>query len=81
MPLTPKIVPSPVRNTNLVLTRREGEEIIVVCPDGTRITVRVSSIRGDRVRIATEAPTEYQIHRREVLEAIDEEGPRGKTQS
>lgn len=45
----------------LVLSRKPGEEIVI----GDNIVVRVASIRGNRVRIAIEAPREMKVSRRE----------------
>ncbi len=52
----------------LVLSRRQGEEIII---DG-RITVVISQLKGGRVRVAIEAPPEVSILRGE-LQARREE--------
>ena len=50
----------------LVLSRTEGERIIIA----DNIVVTVVSIRGDKVRLGIEAPTEIPVHRKEVYEAI-----------
>jgi carbon storage regulator len=55
----------------LVLSRREGEDIIITAGDGTRTRVAVVEIRGDRVRLGFEAPDDTSIHRREVQERLD----------
>lgn len=52
----------------LVLSRHEGEEIII----GDNITVRVTEIKGDSVRLAIDAPREVRVHRGEVYRAIIE---------
>jgi carbon storage regulator len=46
----------------LVLTRRQGEEIMI----GHDICVRVTALMGDRVRIGITAPPHVRIDRREV---------------
>lgn len=46
----------------LVLSRKEGERIVVA----GRIVITVAEIRGDRVRLAFDAPPEVPIHREEV---------------
>lgn len=64
-------------NIMLVLSRRQGEEIIF--GEG-EITVTVVEIRGDKVRLGVHAPKECAVHRREVFEAIRrsrEENPNG----
>ncbi|WP_319379927.1 carbon storage regulator CsrA [Thiomicrorhabdus sp.] len=47
----------------LVLTRREGESLII---DGD-ITLTVLSVKGGQVRIGIKAPKEVPIHREELL--------------
>jgi carbon storage regulator len=54
----------------LVITRREGEEVVVGDPASPIGTVRVAAIRGDRVRLAFAFPREIDVHRREVAEQI-----------
>jgi carbon storage regulator len=54
----------------LVITRREGEEIVIGNPASPLGIVRVAQIRGDRVRLALEFPREIDVHRREVAEQI-----------
>jgi len=50
---------------NLVLTRREGEEIKLL--DGnTVVTVKIASVRGSRVQLAVCAPPQVRIVRAEV---------------
>lgn len=52
----------------LVLTRREGEEVVIGDPRKPLGVVRIASIKGDRVRIAFEFPRDVQVNRREVGE-------------
>ena len=61
----------------LVITRREGEEVVIGDPRNPIGVVRIASIRGDRVRIAFDFPREIQVHRREVAQQIadDNQGP------
>lgn len=54
----------------LVITRREGEEVVIGDPENPLGVVRIASIKGDRVRIAFEFPREVSVHRREVAEQI-----------
>ena len=54
----------------LVITRREGEEVIIGNPASPLGIVRVASIKGDRVRLAFEFPREVDVHRREVADQI-----------
>ncbi|MDZ4755217.1 MAG: carbon storage regulator [Phycisphaerae bacterium] len=54
----------------LVITRKEGEEVIIGDPAAPIGIVRIATIKGDRVRIAFEFPREVPVHRREVAEQI-----------
>lgn len=54
----------------LVITRREGEEVVVGDPANPLGTIRIASIKGDRVRLAFSFPREIDVHRREVAEQI-----------
>ncbi len=58
----------------LVITRREGEEIVIGDPSNPIGTVRLVSIKGDRVRIGLEFSRDIQVHRKEVAEHILSEG-------
>lgn len=53
----------------LVLSRQRDESIII----GENIVVTIVDIRGDKVRLGIDAPTEIPVHRREVFEAIQRE--------
>jgi carbon storage regulator len=53
----------------LVLSRQRDESIII----GDNIIVTVVDIRGDKVRLGIQAPTEIPVHRQEVYEAIQRE--------
>ena len=46
--------------------RKRNEEIII----GDGIVVKVVEIRGDKIRIAVEAPKEMTVHRKEYHDAI-----------
>lgn len=50
----------------LILSRFENEEFVI----GDNIVVKVVEIRGNRVRLGVQAPTEIPVHRREVYDAI-----------
>lgn len=50
----------------LVLSRQRDESIII----GENIVITVVDIRGDKVRLGIQAPTEIPVHRQEVFEAI-----------
>lgn len=59
----------------LVITRREGEEVVIGDPSDPIGIVRVAGIKGDRVRLAFEFPRAIEVHRREVAEQILSERP------
>ena len=59
----------------LVITRREGEEVVIGDPANPIGVVRIASIKGDRVRIAMDFPREIPVHRKEIASQIIESGP------
>jgi len=54
----------------LVITRREGEEVVIGDPANPIGVVRIATIKGDRVRLAFAFPREIEVHRREVADQI-----------
>ena len=54
----------------LVITRREGEEVVIGDPSNPYGVVRIASIKGDRVRLAFSFPRHIDVHRREVADQI-----------
>lgn len=52
----------------LVLSRRPGEAVILTTPAGERIKVKVSSVKGEAVRLAFSAADEVRILREELAE-------------
>jgi len=61
----------------LVLSRYRDESIYI----GDDIVITVVDIRGDRVRIGVQAPSDVTVHRQEVYEAIKNGGSRDTTTS
>jgi carbon storage regulator CsrA len=59
----------------LVITRREGEEVVIGDPNSPLGIVRIASIKGDRVRLAFDFPRNIDVHRREVANQIIEDRP------
>lgn len=58
----------------LVLSRQRDESIII----GEDIVITVVDIRGDKVRLGIQAPTEIPVRRQEVYEAIQRENMRAQ---
>jgi len=56
----------------LVLSRKKDEQLII----GDDIVITVVEVRGDKVRIGVEAPSNISVHRREVYESIKKDGVR-----
>ena len=53
----------------LVLSRQRDESIVI----GDNVVVTVVDVRGNKVKLGIEAPTNIPVHRREVYEAIRRE--------
>ena len=53
----------------LVLSRHRDESIMI----GDNIVITIVDIRGDKVRIGIQAPTNVPVHREEIYEAIQRE--------
>lgn len=54
----------------LVLSRQRNEKIVI----GRDISVAIVEIRGDKVRLGIEAPSDVPVHRQEVFDAIQRQG-------
>ena len=50
----------------LVLSRRRDESVMI----GDDVIVTIVDIRGDKVRLGIESPSDIPVHRREVYDAI-----------
>ena len=59
----------------LVLSRHRDESIII----GDNIVITVVDVRGDKVRLGIDAPTDIPVHRQEVHEAIQRERQASKS--
>jgi carbon storage regulator len=63
----------------LVLSRKRDEAILL----GDDIKIVVIDIRGDKVRLGIEAPSELPVHRQEVYDAIrrlENDGEKGSAE-
>lgn len=56
----------------LVLSRHRDESIMI----GDNIVITIVDIRGDKVRLGIDAPTDIPVHRQEVYDAIMRENRR-----
>lgn len=56
----------------LVLSRHRDESIII----NDNIVVTIVDIRGDKVRLGIQAPTNIPVHRQEIYDAIQREKQR-----
>jgi carbon storage regulator CsrA len=54
----------------LVITRREGEEVVIGDPKNPTGIVRIAGVKGERVRIAFDFPRDIKINRREVAQQV-----------
>ncbi len=59
----------------LVITRREGEEVVIGDPRNPIGVVRIASVKGERVRVAFDFPREVEINRREIADQIATQEP------
>ncbi len=59
----------------LVLSRQVNQVIKI----GDDIEIMIVDIRGDKVRLGINAPTEIPVHRQEVYDAIQRENARTKS--
>ena len=50
----------------LVLSRKRDERIVI----GDNIVITVVEVRGDKVRLGIDAPSEVPVHRQEILDAM-----------
>ena len=57
----------------LILTRRPGETIIIETPTGVKITVAVLGVKGNQIRIGTDAPKDVTILREELVDRLQTE--------
>lgn len=58
----------------LVLSRKKNEQVMV----GDDVVITIVEIRGDKVRLGIEAPTEIPVHRREIWAQIKDEQARAR---
>ncbi len=54
----------------LVVSRKEGEEVVIGDPSNPLGVVRIASVKGERVRLAFDFPRHVKIFRRELADEI-----------
>jgi len=54
----------------LVITRREGEQIVIGDPKNPDGIITITKIKSDRIRVGLEFPIETAVHRKEVADDI-----------
>lgn len=57
----------------LVLSRKDGEGIVIGAGTPNEVRIEVVQIRGDKVRLGIVAPSNVTVNRDEVQAAIDRE--------
>lgn len=57
----------------LVLGRDPGQEVLIQLPDGQEITITLIDDKGRRMRIGIEAPKHFNIYRKELICASQEQ--------
>jgi carbon storage regulator len=72
-PLLHRFHPPQEENAMLVLSRKLGERIVI----GLNIKLTVVDIRGNKVRLAIDAPRDVSIHRQEIYQRIQDESRHG----
>ena len=58
----------------LVLSRHRDESIMI----GDDVMITIVDIRGDKVRLGIDAPSEIPVHRQEVYDAIKRENQKAR---
>ena len=61
----------------LVLSRKRDERIVI----GGNIVITVVEVRGDKVRLGIEAPSDVPVHRQEVYDAIQRDNAASQSDS
>ena len=51
----------------LILTRRKGEKLMI----GNDITITITEVSGNKVRLGIDAPQQVKVHRQEIFDAIN----------
>lgn len=54
----------------LVLSRKSGESVIIVSPQGASIEVLVTKVDYNQAKIGINAPTDFKIFRKEIYDRV-----------
>ena len=54
----------------LVLSRKNGESVIIVSPQGTSIEVLVTKVDYNQAKIGINAPADFKIFRKEIYDRV-----------
>ena len=54
----------------LVLSRKSGESVIIVSPQGTSVEVIVTKVDYNQAKIGINAPADFKIFRREIYDRV-----------
>lgn len=54
----------------LVLSRKNGESVIIVSPQGTSIEVLVTKVDYNQAKIGINAPADFKIFRKEIYDQV-----------
>ena len=60
----------------LVVSRKEGEEVVIGDPSNPIGVVRVAAVKGERVRLAFDFPLHIKVFRRELADEMVAQGER-----
>lgn len=63
----------------LVVSRKEGEEVVIGDPANPIGVVRVAAVKGERVRLAFDFPLHVKVFRRELADEMLAQGGAGHT--
>lgn len=54
----------------LVLSRNQGESIVIQTPAGELVEVMIVECQGKKIRVGIEAPKDHIVYRKELLQKI-----------
>lgn len=54
----------------LILSRKNGESVVIVSPQGTSIEVLVTKVDYNQAKIGINAPADFKIFRKEIYDRV-----------